>query len=199
MLAKIGMNESGLAIGLNIVRSVRDGLHPGVPVHALLRHLLSCESMQQARRRLDELRALGFGSSSNIPCADRLGAVGCFEIAPSGWAELEPTAGVVVHTNHFLCSALVPDQAPLGAVVSSDLRLISAARHARARPLGLAELQAFLRDESDGPLSICRSPDPRWPPEARMESVAGIIMRAQTGEIWIAPNVPSQVAFTAVS
>jgi isopenicillin-N N-acyltransferase like protein len=198
MLAKIGLNEAGFALGLNIVRSVRDGAAPGVPVHALLRHLLSCDGLVEARVRLQAVEALGFGASSNIPCADASGEVGCFEVAPAGWAELAPTDGVVVHTNHFLCSALLPQQAPLGQVVSSAPRLATASKHAVRAPIGFAALQDFLRDESDGALSICRSPDPSIPVEARIESVAGIIIDPHARQLWIAPDVPSRVEFARV-
>ena len=199
MLAKIGLNEAGFALGLNIVRSLHDGARPGVPVHVLLRHLLSCASVADARERLQAIAALagpGFGSSSNIPCADAPGDVACFEVAPAGWAEVKPANGTIVHTNHFLCEALLPQQAPVGAAVSSAPRLATAARHAARPRLGLVELQAFLRDESDGYLSICRSPNPAWPLESRMESVAGIIIRPRSRQIWIAPDVPSRVAFS---
>jgi len=199
MLAKIGLNDAGFALGLNIVRSLREGVHPGIPVHVLLRHLLSCESVAVARERLQAIAACGFGSSSNIPCADALGEVTCFEVAPAGWAELKPVNGTVVHTNHFLCEALLPQQAPVGAAVSSAPRLDTAARHAARPRLGLPELQAFLRDESDGYLSICRSPNPAWPLESRMESVAGIIIRPRSRQIWIAPDVPSRVAFSELA
>lgn len=198
MLAKIGLNDAGFALGLNIVRSLQDGERPGLPVHVLLRHLLSCASVAAVRERLHALASLGFGSSSNVPCADALGEVACFEVAPKGWAELKPVNGTVVHTNHFLCDALAPHQAPIGAVISSAPRLATAARHAGRPTLGLAELQAFLRDESDGYLSICRSPDPLVPPASRMETVAGIVINPHTRQIWIAPDVPSRVAFTEV-
>lgn len=203
MLAKIGLNDAGFALGLNIVRSREDGQQPGVPVHALLRHLLSCGSLAEVRERLQALVPLGFGSASNIPCADAAGEVACFEVAPAGWAELKPVDGTVVHTNHFLCEALLPHQAPLGAVTSSAPRLATAARHARrdaARPrLGLPELQCFLRDESDGYLSICRSPDPQVPADSRMESVAGVIIDPHARRLWIAPGVPSRVDFSEVA
>jgi isopenicillin-N N-acyltransferase-like protein len=198
MLAKIGLNDAGFALGLNIVRSTIDGERPGVPVHALLRHLLSCASLAEVRERLQAVAALGFGSSSNIPCADAHGEVACFEVAPAGWAELTPTRGTVVHTNHFVCEALLPQQAPVGAAISSAPRLATAARHADRAPIGMAELQAFLRDESDGYLSICRSPNPAWPIESRMESVAGVIINTRTRQMWIAPDVPSRVAFDEV-
>jgi len=199
MLAKIGLNDAGFALGLNIVRSTIDGERPGVPVHALLRHLLSCASLAEVRERLRAVTALGFGSSSNIPCADAHGEVACFEVAPAGWAELTPTRGTVVHTNHFVCEALLPQQAPVGAAISSAPRLATAARHADRTHIGMPELQAFLRDESDGYLSICRSPNPAWPIESRMESVAGVIINTRTRQMWIAPDVPSRVAFSEVT
>ena len=203
MLAKIGMSEGGLAIGLNILRSIQDGATPGVPVHVVLRHLLSCASVTEARVALDRMHALKFGAASNIPVADALGEVACFEISPNAWDEVKPVDGCVVHTNHFLCESLSDQQSPMGLALSSAPRLISGLRHAAAvkqgQRIGLEALQNFLRDESDGLWSICRSPDPAMPPEARVESVAGIIMMPHTRSIWIAPNVPKLVAFEKIA
>ena len=198
MLAKIGLNTHGFALGLNIVRSQLDGAQIGLPVHIVLRHLLSCTSIAQARVRMKALGSLGFGASSNIPCADALGEAVCFEVAPAGWAEHASSSGVVVHTNHFLCESLVAQQAPLTAFVSSPSRLATAAGYAQARPIGLNYLQTFLRDESDGFLSICRQPNPDLPADTRIESVAGIIISARQRRMWIAPDVPSRVNFEAV-
>jgi isopenicillin-N N-acyltransferase-like protein len=201
MLAKIGINQSGFAIGLNILRSVRDGSRLGVPVHVLLRHLLDCRSVAHARERLHALQTdqgLGFGAASNVPCADAKGQAVCFEVSPAGWAELAPTDGVVVHTNHFVCETLVGEQAPVGPGLSSHSRLATAGQHALQTPIGQAGLEHFLRDESDGFLSICRSPDPSVPPESRVESVAGIIMQTHPPAMWVACDVPSRVAFEPV-
>lgn len=199
MLAKIGMNAHGFALGLNILRSHDDGRRPGVPVHVLLRHLLGFPSVAAVRMELERIdRTLGFGAASSIPCADSGGEVACFEVAPAGWAELRPEQGVAVHTNHFVCDRLLNAQAPMGQTLSSQPRLDTAKQHARRAPLELTALQAFLRDESDGHLSICRSPDPALPPEGRVESVAGIIMNTRTREVWIAPDVPSRCAFEPV-
>ena len=199
MLAKIGMNAHGFALGLNILRSHDDGRRPGVPVHVLLRHLLSCPSVAAVRQALERIgHTLGFGAASNIPCADAHGEVACFEVAPAGWAELRPDQGVVVHTNHFVCDRLLDAQAPMGLTLSSQPRLDTAHRHAANRPLDQAALETFLRDESDGHLSICRSPDPQLPPEGRVESVAGIVMDTAAREIWIAPDVPKRCAFERI-
>ncbi len=199
MLAKIGMNQHGFALGLNILRSNDDGQSPGVPVHVLLRHLLGFESVAAVREELGRIgRLLGFGAASNIPCADAQGEVACFEVAPAGWAELRPENGVVVHTNHFVCGTLQAAQAPMGVTLSSQPRLDTAARHAQGAPMDLDKLQTFLRDESDGHLSICRNPDPALPTEGRVESVAGIVMNTITREMWIAPDVPSRCEFEPI-
>ncbi|PUE49017.1 hypothetical protein B9Z47_05750 [Limnohabitans sp. 2KL-1] len=198
MLAKIGINRWGFALGLNILRSLHDGSRLGVPVHVLLRHLLDCRSVAHARERLQALQELGFGAASNVPCADAQGQVACFEVSPAGWAEQPPTNGVVLHTNHFLCPSLLAEQAPMGPGLSSHSRLSTARQHALQTPIGQAELERFLRDESDGFLSICRSPDPSIAPESRVESVAGILMHTQPPAMWVACGVPSRVAFEAV-
>ena len=201
MLAKIGINQSGFALGLNILRSHRDGSQWGLPVHVLLRHLLDARSVAHARERLQAVQTdlgLGFGAASNVPCADAHGQAACFEVSPAGWAEVKPTDGVVVHTNHFVCAPLLAEQAPMAPGLSSHSRLSTARQHAQQRPIGQAELEHFLRDESDGFLSICRSPDPSVPPESRVESVAGIVMHTQPPAMWLACDVPSRVAFEAV-
>lgn len=198
MLAKIGLNESGFALGLNIVRSLQDGESPGLPVHVLLRHLLSCRSVEHARETLAALSAIGFGAASNVPCADASGEAACFEVAPAGWAEQLPENGVVVHTNHFVCESLLAQQAPMGAFLSSPSRLATAQRHAAQPAIGLPQLKAFLRDQSDGYLSICRGPNPEMPAHGRVESVAGIIINTRQRQLWIAPDVPDRVEFELI-
>ena len=200
MLAKIGMNTQGFALGLNILRSLQDGVRPGVPVHVLLRHLLGCGSLGAARAELTRIgQSLGFGAASNVPCADAQGKVACFEVAPAGWGEVPPAQGVVVHTNHFVCASLLSTQAPMGVTLSSQPRLLTAQQHAAQGRIDQTALEHFLRDATDGHLSICRSPDMALPPEGRVESVAGVIMNTTTRQMWIAPDVPSRCAFEPVA
>lgn len=200
MLAKIGLNERGLAVGLNILRSLADGSRPGVPVHVLLRHALSFDSLQALRQRLGVLAdGIGFGAASSIPAADASGDIACFEISPLAWSEFAPTDGVVVHTNHFLCSSLLDQQADMTSSLSTEARLRCAQGYASQRPIGVATLEAVLRDESDGFLSVCRRPDPTMPEQVRVESVAGIRIDCTERRWWIAPDIPSQVDFEEVS
>jgi isopenicillin-N N-acyltransferase like protein len=203
MLAKIGLNGFGLALGLNIVRSVADGERPGAPVHVLLRHLLSFTNVDAVREELARIQAIsgnygGFGGSSNIPCADASGCVSNFEISPVEWAEIPGQSGMAAHTNHFLSSALAPHQAPMGETLSSESRLATAQTHLTGGPIGRDQVEALLRDESNGSLSICRRPDPALPASVRMESVCGVIIDVTAREMHIAANIPSISRFQRV-
>jgi isopenicillin-N N-acyltransferase like protein len=198
MLAKIGLNEHGLGLGLNIVRSVRDGAALGVPVHVLLRHLLSYKRVTDASARMDVLGTIGFSASSNIPIADAHGDAGSMEVSPLGWAMVHGPEGATAHSNHFLSPTLQSIQAPLSVNLSSERRLSTAERHISAvKQQGLVALQAFLRDRSDGAVAVCRHPAPSVAKDARVESVAGVIMDLTERRWWIAPDLPDQVAFDA--
>ena len=207
MLAKIGINDRGFAVALNILRSNQDATRPGIAVHWLLRQLLSCHSVDCAFAMVQKLAVeVGFGGSSNILCADRSGAVAALELSPNGVARIDPQAtGVVCHTNHFLDQHLLRDQAPYGQSTSTIARLariqsLSNAlnEHGQGDLFNLNRLEAMLRDEDAGYLSICRHPDPSIDAAARIESVAGVIMNVTTGTLWIAPDVPSKVPFEMV-
>jgi isopenicillin-N N-acyltransferase-like protein len=200
MLAKIGLNHHGLAVGLNILRSVGDGSRIGVPVHLILRHALSCEGVDALRERLLALApSPGFGAASNIPAADAQGVVASFELAPAGVAALPPEDGVVIHTNHFLSPTLSAQQAPMLASLSTEARLRCARRFAHSGPISGASLETLLRDESDGLVSVCRRPDPAMSASSRVESVAGVRIDCNARRWWIAAGLPSLCSFDEVT
>ncbi len=203
MLAKIGLGIGPelerVAIGLNIVRSRCDGEKPAIPVHALLRHLLTQPSLEAIRARMNQLASgFGFGAGSNVPCTDTAGEVASLEVSPRGWQEWPAENNVMTHTNHFLSEPLKPIQQPTSGLLSSEPRLATAKRHSLKRPIDRLDLEALLRDESEGFLSVCRHPNPELAPDASMESVAGVIINVTDRAMWVAPDVPSKVAFERV-
>lgn len=196
MLAKIGLNSRGFGVCLNILRSRSDGLKRGVPVHALLRRLLSCANVADAERLV---RATRCSASSNILCADAGGHAASFELSPDGAEVLRAVDGTLCHTNHFIAPAAATREVALPPGLSSRPRLARALGHAEARPKhGIEDLQAMLRDESDGLLSVCRHPDPALPEFARVESVASVIMELARGVMHVAPDVPSRARYQPV-
>jgi isopenicillin-N N-acyltransferase-like protein len=194
MLAKIGLNDRGLGVCLNILRSVDDGRLPGVPVHVLLRHLLDSDDVAAAQATA---RSLGHGASSNILVADRGGHAASLELSPRGVAALSPQDGTLAHTNHFLDAAQAV-HAAVNPLTSTGQRLDCALGYAARAPLGKEDIAALLRDTADGAFAVCRFPDPALPPEVRIETVAGVIMDLTAVTMWVAPDVPARVAFEAV-
>ncbi len=198
MLAKIGLNDRGLGVCLNILRSRDDGSRPAVPVHVLLRALLGCGSVAEA---IDLASGLSFGASSNVLCADAAGETAALEFSPRGLHVVRGAGGTLCHTNHFLAPAAASAEATLAPSLSSVPRLERAEAIAAALrgPIGIADLRRLLRDESDGFLSICRRPDPALPAEIRLESVASVIMELAAGRMHVAPSVPSLTDYVVVS
>lgn len=197
MLAKIGFNEHGFGVCLNILRSNEDGKTIGTPVHPLLRAMLECRNVDEATAMASRL---SFGASSNVLCADAAGAAANLEFSPAGLQALRGNGGTLCHTNHFLSSAGELGQSALAPSLSSVPRLTRARGLVESGSrMGVCELQQILRDESDGLLSICRHPDRSLPEEARVESVASVIMELSARRMHVAPDVPSLTTYEAVS
>jgi len=197
MLAKIGLNEAGFGMCLNLMRSTDDGSRPGVPVHVLLRALLKRPSVAEA---IGLAASVTHGGSSNVLVADRAGDAASLELSPRGVEVIHAADGTVCHTNHFLCPAGALGQAPIPANLATEQRYarIQSLVAAAPKKIALDDVKAMLRDESDGLLSICRHPDPAKPREARVETVGSVIMDLATGVMHVAPDVPSKTEYRPV-
>jgi isopenicillin-N N-acyltransferase-like protein len=196
MLAKIGMNMLGFGVCLNILRSVEDGKRAGVPVHVLLRALLRQPGVEAA---ITFASALSFGSSSNVLCADVKGEAVSLEISPLGVRVLRGEGGTLCHTNHFLAAGTTGWQLELADNLSTAPRLERARTIAGALgEHGIEDVKRLLRDETQGFLSICRHPDPSLPAEARIETVASVVMDLAHATIHVAPDIPSKTEYEPV-
>ena len=109
MLGKIGINDAGLAVFLNILSSKADGTS-GVPIHVILPALLAeCASVAEA---LELLASVSVGSSSNITVVDEHEIAGV-ELSPGGISIRRPDdRGWIVHTNHYLDADLARGETP---------------------------------------------------------------------------------------
>ena len=197
MLAKIGMNTLGFGICLNILRSVSDGRQPGVPVHVFLRALLGCRTVGDA---IELAGKLTFAASSNVLCADVRGDAASLEISPLGVRVVQGTGATLCHTNHFIAEGTEGWQLELADNLSTVPRLERArTRAAGLAMLGIEDVKALLRDESEGFLSICRRPDPSLPEEGRIETVASVIMDLAHATVHVAPDIPALTEYQRVS
>lgn len=102
ILSKIGINDAGIGIMLNILGHTADR-PDGVPVHLVgARVLAEASTLLEA---IEILRTAPVSTSSAITVVSPEGAA-IVELNPEGAAVLEPVGGVLLHTNHFLDAKL---------------------------------------------------------------------------------------------
>ena len=106
VLAKIGVNDAGFGVMLNMLHHEADDQSSraeptiGFPVHVLLRTLLEdCTSVAEAR---DLVAGQSFSASSAVTAVDRSGDAASLETFPGSVGEVKPEAGLLVRTNHFI-------------------------------------------------------------------------------------------------
>lgn len=198
MVAKIGLNSAGVAVSLNLLRSLDDGREVGMPVHILLRKMLQAPNFAAARAAADLVPPSG---SSCITLASAAGELLSLEVTPSGVAEVLPEAGLLAHANHCVDAGAIAGECALEPTSTSRERAGRAWELLRAGrgQVDVAALQAILRDHADDPRCICRHPNMAVPRLDRGESICGIVLDPGARVMHVAPDVPCTVPFTAVA
>lgn len=191
-VAKLGVNDRGLAVGINFLTTPEeDRAAVGIPVHLLLRAILAEEDVDGA---LAALLTLPIGGAVHLLLADRSGAVASVETRPSGTTIHEiplgsVAAGVLTHANDFELS--LPEGAP------RPCRSARLASLLKGRLADRATLFEVLRDHSpDDPERICSHPSVGL----ASSSIASFVMEpAGSGDdpapaLWIVPGLPCEGA-----
>jgi isopenicillin-N N-acyltransferase like protein len=200
ILAKIGLNGSGLGVMLNILSTSVDGGVEGLPVHALLRLLLQrCRDMSSALRLIRGARmsgssclTLGWQDGGH---AELLSA----EVSPAGPAFVSPTAGLLLHTNHFQAGPprgrdLYPQQSPDTLTRLQDLRQ----RLDGVPLLDVAQIQRALRSHTDGPLSVCCHGERAAGFSDQAATLASVIVEPGRRQIAVAAGQPCRQPYDGV-
>ena len=150
IIGKIGMNNCGLGVCLNILTlgKVLDGL----PVHLILRAILDCKTLVE----VDSLLARhDRGKASNIIVADASGNGFDMEFCDEDSYRLEPESDYLLHTNHYLGKPINSEQHP--DFFSSYARFNKATQILSGnKQRSVASMCKLLSDESDRSLPIYR-------------------------------------------
>jgi isopenicillin-N N-acyltransferase-like protein len=197
MLAKLGLNQAGLACGLNFLTCSADGGVDGIPIHILLRLLLDrCGSATEA---LELLLGADVSASSCVtvavqePGGPTLFAV---ELSPGGPTVVWPDDdGWLVHTNHFLSPPARGEDTQPRTHPGTLLRHRHLERVLRD---GIGPARALAEHFPAGE-SICRHGDtsPVW--ADRRETLLAIAMDPGAPALGVAAGPPCRFPFEPVA
>lgn len=183
-LGQIGMNEEGIAVGINNL-TVTDGRF-GVTWPFVVRKALKATTIEDAISAITEAPLAG---GHNFLVLDAHGNGASIEATPSA-TDVEALTDVpLVHTNHCLVPATQAVEAnrPAELQNSSTLRLAHAIDTLAEAEHSIGALQQMLRDER----AICRHPEPPF----SYESSGAVIMRPRTRDFWACWGIPSENDF----
>jgi isopenicillin-N N-acyltransferase-like protein len=192
LLAKFGMNSSGIGVVTNALVCAEDRGSPGVPFHVLLRAILNAETIRDA---LTSLQRAVRSSSGNYLIAHEDGVALDVEAAPGGHAKLAlrgPEGGLLLHTNHFIYNVFHGSSVSLAAMPDSPFRLqrFTALVDRESEPLDAEFFRRALADHATFPFGICCHPDPRRPPTEQSATLASVVMDLRARRMWLAPGNP---------
>jgi isopenicillin-N N-acyltransferase-like protein len=199
LLAKFGMNSSGIGVCTNALVCGWDAGEPGVPVHLLLRAILDSEAIP------DAVSAIARGtraSSANYLIADEDGLAIDIEAAPGGYERLYigyPDRGLILHTNHFTTREFDGHDVAPYAMPDSPFRLQRLRQLIEHVPqLDRETFQSAFADHATFPFGICCHPDPRAKESQRWETVAATVMDIEARQLWLASGNPCTTPFELV-
>jgi isopenicillin-N N-acyltransferase-like protein len=196
LLAKFGLNSSGVALLTNALVSADDTGEPGVPFHVLLRAILDSETLS------DAVSALGRGrraSSANYLVAHEDGIAMDIEAAPGDASLLHlgyPEHGVLLHTNHYV-NGFGGRDLWLLAMPDSPVRLerLRQVFSEHPGPFDVPFLQAVFADHVTYPLGVCCHPDPRLPEPEQSVTLAAALIDIPERRLWLASGNPCEAPF----
>lgn len=184
-LGQIGMNEAGIAVGINNL-TMDDG-RLGVTWPFVVRKVLKQASFDDAVACVLDADLAG---GHNFLILDRQGNGASIEATPTS-TSVEHLGGTpVIHTNHCISEPTRAQEAerPTSLMESSTSRLEHASAWMRPEAPHTSEsLMEMLRDER----SICRRPDPVF----NYETSGAMIMRPATDDIWACWGNPADNDF----
>lgn len=177
LLGYLGINEAGLAIGLNLVLGGQ--WNPGVPPYLAIRHLLdTCETAHEA---VERLKGIPLSSSRSFTlCDSRTSLV--VEVLEGQFRVMEQK--VSVHTNHYLHEDFVSADRLNVFARNSSMRRLEAARAFTDQQH--FDVEACFKLFSASPICVKSTGNIR-----RERTVAAVVMSPMLGELNLRCGDPS--------
>jgi isopenicillin-N N-acyltransferase-like protein len=194
-VAKIGVNENGLGVLLNIL--IIEGMEYGLPVHVLLRLVLGAKDTAEAVALVENAHRAG---ASHFLIGDKSGNIKGLELMPQAIKEIVPAGGALVHTNHYCDADLAKKDVGRLLMTDSFARLDRAAALISTRQQwddqSLAEI---FTNHDDVPRSICRHARAEDEEYLRIDTVASCIIDPTESKIQVSYGQPCGAPYREVA
>jgi len=187
MLGKIGMNDAGVSVFLNILGH-QDDRPAGVPVHLVAAEVLA--NAGSVAEAVDIVCSAGATTSTALTLMDEASAVTA-EIGPGAAVLIQPENGTLAHTNHFLDAGLAAGEKPGLYDPDSQQRLALVQSRLDEGPLpgSVDEIVPFLYSGPGEP-GLCCVPAPEAAFGSRWATLATITMENRKREMRVANGTP---------
>ncbi len=184
-----GMNAAGVAVFANFLHSA--GWRVGVPRYLYTRIALAEEDREAA---VAAVEGSNRAAPRNLLIADSDGATN-LETTPTDSERLEPSEGVLVHSNHFVSRLQEQEESP-PALLRNSRRRLDRIRELLGQRHGEIDVDAIadaLRDRANVPDAICDQPfdDPGREATTVASSIADIAAR----RLWVALGAPCDAPY----
>jgi isopenicillin-N N-acyltransferase-like protein len=197
MVGKIGINSSGLAMGINLLKSDTDFAGPAVPMHIILRRVL--EDAHSVEEAITLIKETDRCTSCFHMLVDRKGALAGVEATPAGQHVLRSASGVLTHANHCVNPELFLHDSNAREFPETLDRGERAQLLASEQKIDESLLRSILADHATSPGSICLHIEPGIPLVENYESIASIIFDLTAGIVDIAEGPPCENAYSRLS
>ena len=191
ILAKIGLNDAGVGVHLNVLGHRQDS--PGaVPVHVAATQVLHrAASLDEA---VDILLDAPVQTSSAITVVTRAGAA-IVELSPEGAEVIKPTGGHLLHTNHFLAPRLAKGEKTELYQPDSQQRIDLLDRRVSAafQPRQPQDLVPYLCSVPGDGAELCCVPTPGAGLGSRWATLATVGIDPAAGTLLASPGAPTDV------
>lgn len=195
---KMGLSSAGLGLVINgLVTTTDTWPRLAKPFHVRCYEILRSPDLESAVRVITGSARAGSANFLMAQAPDRAINV---EAAPEGVSLIEPRAGRLVHTNHFL------DGDALGVVEPLVDKWYSCPRRDRlsallaSRPLtDMAHIEEYLRDHQNYPNGVCCHPDPAEPPAERGCTLTSVVMDLDERVLRATDGPPCQAPYQTVA
>jgi isopenicillin-N N-acyltransferase-like protein len=190
MIGGIGMNDRGIAVMLNALRT--EVPCQGIPLRARMRAMLEAETLSDAYVRGSHAPV----SVANLIATHKDGVAIGFEMDSETVEPLIPDDGVLVHTNHYIGPKmyLAHDVNHAGSSYIRLQRIKTLVKECYGK-ITVDDIMRMLRDHAGYPHAICDHEDMKDPLVKRDATNFGIIMDLTGNCMYLAHGNPCENEF----